>query len=183
MRVPVRLRRWIPIAAVVLALLAAAGWPVYVRPEREWVSAADPADAVLALGGISTDTAYVAKDLVRKGLARKAVISNPYGPYVYGIADMCREPGTELSCFVPKPVTTRGEAREIARLARENGWDDVIVITPTYHVSRARFIIERCYRGRLRMVDPHIAIPLYAWPREYVYQSVGFARAAVQRGC
>jgi uncharacterized SAM-binding protein YcdF (DUF218 family) len=37
----------------------------------------------------------------------------------------------EVTCFVPAPYTTRGEAREVGTLARERGWRSVIVIAPT----------------------------------------------------
>lgn len=49
----------------------------------------------------------------------------------------------EVLSFVPAPSTTRGEARGIARLARERGWQRVIVVTSTYHVPRARLIFGR----------------------------------------
>ena len=60
--------------------------------------------------------------------------------------------GFRVLCFDPKPYSTRGEARGIARLAQHHGWRTVDVVTSRYHVFRARMIIERCYHRRLRMI-------------------------------
>jgi uncharacterized SAM-binding protein YcdF (DUF218 family) len=49
----------------------------------------------------------------------------------------------EVLSFVPRPSTTRGEARAIARLVRERGWTRLLVVTSTYHVTRTRLIFER----------------------------------------
>jgi len=52
----------------------------------------------------------------------------------------------------PDPYTTRGEARAIARLAREHGWQSVVVVTSGYHVPRARLIVQRAFDGEVQMV-------------------------------
>ena len=175
--------RWkaLLVAVVLLAVAAGAGWPVYVHPRTDAVSAADPADAVLALGGLGL-TAVYAERLQQEGVVRDVVVSDPYrsgtAPQVTRLCGLPR-----VTCFVPKPSTTRGEAREFGRLARANGWDDVLVAAPTWHISRARLIVDRCYSGRLRMVDPGIQANRWDWPLLYAYQTAGFAKAAVLRGC
>ena len=68
------------------------------------------------------------------------------------------------------------------RLAERNHWDDVIVVAPRFHISRARMIVKRCYPGRLRMVA-YQPVAWFVWPFQYVYQTFGFAKAAVLRGC
>ena len=52
----------------------------------------------------------------------------------------------------PDPYTTRGEARAVARLAREHGWRSIVVVTSSYHVPRARMLVRRAWDGELRMV-------------------------------
>ncbi|WP_081738006.1 ElyC/SanA/YdcF family protein [Arthrobacter sp. H41] len=50
---------------------------------------------------------------------------------------MCGLPASSRICFTPEPLTTRGEARSGSRLAQDNGWEKVIVVTSRYHSSRA----------------------------------------------
>jgi uncharacterized SAM-binding protein YcdF (DUF218 family) len=49
----------------------------------------------------------------------------------------------EVLSFVPDPSSTRGEARAVARLAREHGWHRLVVVTSGYHVPRTRLIFRR----------------------------------------
>ena len=44
------------------------------------------------------------------------------------------------------------DARAIARLARERGWSSIVVVTSRFHVTRARMLFRRCYRGALSVV-------------------------------
>ena len=77
--------------------------------------------------------------------------------------------GFRVVCFDPHPYSTRGEARGIARLARQHGWRTVDVVTSRYHVFRAGMLIERCYHGRLRMIGasyPWSDVPI-AWLSEW----------------
>ena len=53
----------------------------------------------------------------------------------------------------PRPATTRGEARGVARLARERGWERLVVVTSTYHVTRARLIFERALGREVRFAS------------------------------
>jgi len=68
-------------------------------------------------------------------------------------------------------------------LAGQYGWRTVIVVTFRPQISRARFILEHCFDGDLVMVSSpaHIRVP--RWAFEYVYQTAGYLRAALQPGC
>ncbi len=55
-------------------------------------------------------------------------------------------------CFTPDPNSTRGEAEEVRRLARRNGWRRIDVVTSTYHVFRARILFRRCLGDRVGVV-------------------------------
>lgn len=176
---PVRLA-----AVVCLLVTAAATYKAVVRPTTDTVSPDSPADAVVALAG-PVRSVDAALRLVRQGVARELVLSNGYGPDDPQMKQLCasRPAGFGITCFVPDPSSTRGEARAIGRIARERGWQDVIVVTPTFHVSRARLIVGRCYRGRLRMVDADIRIGARAWAYNLAYQPAAFVKAAVLRSC
>jgi uncharacterized SAM-binding protein YcdF (DUF218 family) len=55
-------------------------------------------------------------------------------------------------CFTPRPNSTRGEAAEVARLARRDHWRSIAVVTSTYHVFRSRLLFRRCFEGKLAVV-------------------------------
>src|SRR6266404_3670271 len=68
---------------------------------------------------------------------------------------LCRhpaQPGFRVLCFEAVPYSTQGEARAIARLVRTRRWRRVVVVTSTFHVTRARMLIKRCYTGPLAMI-------------------------------
>ena len=178
-----RLRiRWV-VVPVCLLLIAAVigGLPVYVRPQ---VDPLRHADAILVLGGDGFSRYPFGIDLGMQGWAPKVVLSNP-GIDKEWLTKACNTPhsGIELDCFVPDPPTTLGEGRELRRLAERYGWRSVIVVTFTPHISRARFILQRCFDGELIMVASPTHISLLDWPVEYVYQTAGYVRAALQPGC
>src|SRR5438105_3258221 len=58
----------------------------------------------------------------------------------------------QVVCFTAVPFSTQGEARTVRRLARERGWRSVVVVTSTFHVTRAHMLFRRCYRGPLAMI-------------------------------
>lgn len=173
--------------AVLTLLLVAAGFAsyrVYLDPRTDVVGAGGPADAVVALAGVPRSIG-TARWLVERGVAPELVVSDAYGSGDAEMNALCasRPVGYRVTCFVPDPDTTRGEARAIRRLASERGWDDVVVVASTSHVSRARLIVGRCFGGRLRMVSsvegPGAAYLGY----QVVYETAAFVKAAVFQGC
>jgi uncharacterized SAM-binding protein YcdF (DUF218 family) len=145
------------------------------------------ADAVIVLGPQDPQGGFaLAQRLVSQGLVPNlllSVSSGEGGPIGATCAGGPPRPTATVSCFVPNPFTTRGEARELARMVALHGWRTVIVITAPYHIERARKIFERCYTGRLEMVAPQIEISPLTWAYEYLYQTVGFAKASLENGC
>jgi len=125
--------------------------------------------------------------LAERGLASVVLISDPYPQEAayQQVHDLCAGRPTEYQviCFDPDPRTTRGEARELGRLAEENGWDRVAVVAARYHISRSRSIVRRCYPGTLLMLQAPMDIPLVNWTYQYVRQTLGYLKVAVQSGC
>lgn len=164
------------------------GAPFYVDPLGSAASAEETgvtADAVIALGGLEA-TAVTAARLAGSGVAPVLVIADPYQDDRPAVDQLCRSRprGVEVLCFDPQPRTTRGEAREIRRLANERGWDRVVVVAPTYHITRARWIVERCFAGGVVMSDTGESFDPATWSYHYAYQSAAFVKATVfQRGC
>jgi hypothetical protein len=181
-----RRRRRFRIASVslCLALIAAvvAGVPVYVRPQ---IDSLRHADAILILGGPDYERYRYGLDLGTQGWAPNVVVSNPHGADDQWLTRFCATPQTRfgLHCFTPDPPTTKGEGRELRRLASQHGWRTVIVVTLRPHISRARFILEQCFDGDLVMVAIPVRLSVPIWAFQYVYQTAGYARALVQPGC
>ena len=171
----------VPVCLLLIAAVAG-GLPVYVRPQ---IDPLRHADAILILGGSGYSRYPFGLDLARQGWAPKTVVSNPSGRDDAWLTNYCDtpHPGLDLHCFVPDPPTTKGEGRELHRLAAQGGWRTVIVVTSRPHISRARFILEQCFDGDLVMVASPGQISLPRWAFEYVYQTVGYVRAVLQPGC
>jgi uncharacterized SAM-binding protein YcdF (DUF218 family) len=170
------------IAMLSVWLVAAGRWighPRLDQPTR--------ADAVIVLGPQDPDGGFaLAERLVSQGVAANlllSVSSDQRGPIGHMCSGESPTPAVRLICFVPDPPTTRGEARELARQVNLHGWRTVIVITPGYHVERARMIFGRCFAGALEMVAPPISISSLSWAYQYVYQTVGFVKASAEQGC
>lgn len=91
--------------------------------------------------------------LIRAGTATTLVIANGDGPRWPQANRLCSGgPGFEVICFRPHPDNTRGEARGLAALAESRGWHSLAVVTSTYHVTRARLLVKRCYVGEASFV-------------------------------
>lgn len=107
-----------------------------------------PADAVVVLGPVGTDGSLdrgLALAAARPGTPLAlSIVPNQRGYLGHLCAGDLPEPDPQLICFVPDPLTTQGEARAIRDLARDRHWRHVTVVTPAYHVTRARILVQRC---------------------------------------
>jgi uncharacterized SAM-binding protein YcdF (DUF218 family) len=177
-----RRRRWTIVVIAVLGAVVIAGLPVYVNPQTDTVRRAD---AILILGGYEYDRYVTGFGLGDEGWAPNVVVSNPNGAKDAWLTEYCRAPHREfkLYCFLPEPGTTAGEAREFRRLADENGWRTVIVVTFRPHVSRARFIVQQCFDGAVIMVASPPAVTALRWVYEYARQTAGYVKAVLQPAC
>ena len=80
------------------------------------------------------------------------------------------------------PFVTGGELQALARVASNRGWDNVVVLAPSYMSVRLDRVFERCSNARVVQVDVDepwwrdaIALPL-----EWVNLAVA---ETVRRGC
>jgi uncharacterized SAM-binding protein YcdF (DUF218 family) len=177
-----RLRLRITSVLVSAAVIVIVGLPVYAVPQ---IDPLRRADAIFVLGGNGYERYPYALELALQGLAPRVVVSNPAGDVDTWLTDLCRNQRYTftVSCFEPDPATTKGEARELRRLAAEQGWRTVIVVTFRPHISRARYILQQCFDGALIMTESPADLSLEYWMWTYVYQSLGYVRAALQPGC
>ncbi len=173
-------RRWGRVAGVLgvgIAVVVAGLWPVYVRPRTD---APARADAIVVLGGAHDGREELGLRLARDGYAPVVVFSDPY-EHSPRMNRICHGGYSfRVECFDPEPRTTRGEGLELAARARAGGWQRVIVVTWTPHISRARYVLGKCWDGEILLVDAHPPISLGRWVYNFAYQSVGYAKAAVE---
>jgi uncharacterized SAM-binding protein YcdF (DUF218 family) len=173
---------------LVLALLVAA-WLVLCAFLFVWPHTDAPpahADAVVVLAGGLNRRLDPALKLVRGGLAPVLAISSPNRGKWPKARSLCagrtKVAHVSVLCFQPSPYSTQGEARAVARLARAHGWSRVVVVTSTFHVTRARMLFRRCYPGKLWMVGT--SWPWWKLPEEWASETGKLAvQLTVQRGC
>lgn len=144
------------------------------------------ADAVVVLSGGRDSRLDPALALVRRGVAPLLVISSPRQDPRWRTAQrLCSaRPAVRFRvlCFEAVPFSTQGEARAIARLAGTYHWQHVVVVTSTYHVTRARMVIRRCYHGGLSLVGT--TSPWLRLPEEWASETGKlFVQLTVRRGC
>lgn len=170
---------------VLVGLVAVFAQRVVLNPELDPAEPAPgrPADAVVVLGGYGDDTVALGQQVLADGLARQLVISNPYGRDDNLTTRVCADPGPRVSCFVPRPGRTIGEAQEIARRASAEGWTSVTLVTGLVHASRARYIVGQCYTGPLAVIAPTTPPSTLEVVAQVPYQAAGFVRAFLEGGC
>jgi uncharacterized SAM-binding protein YcdF (DUF218 family) len=178
-----RLRRrrvWMPLA-VIGTLLVGATARLFV-----WPSTDDPrrADAVVVLDGGSGERLDEARALMQRDVAPTLAISAGRELDPDEADGLCSGPQQfEVVCFTPTPDSTRGEARALATLARQHGWNDVVLVTSTYHVTRARMLVERCFDGRVDVVAASPpARPLH-WIAAVGHEWAAMLDATIRRTC
>jgi uncharacterized SAM-binding protein YcdF (DUF218 family) len=175
------------LALVVLGLVAAwlvASLVLFVWPPAESTAPAH-ADAVVVLSG-ERARLKPALALVRRGVAPVLAISSvqetPTWTEARRLCAARRYAGARVVCFLAVPYSTRGEARAVERLARERGWNSVVVVTSTFHVTRAHMLFRRCFRGPLSFVGS--PSPWWRLPADWASETGKLAvQLTVERGC
>jgi uncharacterized SAM-binding protein YcdF (DUF218 family) len=176
---PARTRRNLLIGSVVAAAIAVAAL-VAVNVKlflRSSTSTLHHADAIVVFAGGNGDRLNKGLALAREGYAPNLVAST-------GPDRLCNaRESFSVICFSPDPNNTRGEAEAIGRLAREHRWKRLILVTSTYHVTRARLLLDRCYAGSIEvaLVRPHQGI--IGLLRAITHEWGGLAEATLKRHC
>lgn len=142
------------------------------------------ADAVVVLGGNSSERLPLAEELVSAGHAPVLAISRTDTPGNVDADRLCRRP-THVSrvCFEPDPLTTRGEARAFARLAADQNWETVLVVTSDYHALRAFTNLRQCSNTRMVMVPSTPDHGLVGWLPRFVEETAALAATHLRPVC
>lgn len=166
-------------------------WLVAVAVLFVWPSAneAPPAhaDAVVVLAGGRDTRLDPALRLMRRGIAPVLAISSVQRDPKWITAEkLCRGAYGKLRfkviCFQAVPYSTRGEAETVARLAKHDAWHRIVVVTSTYHVTRARMLFRRCFHGQLWTLGT--SSPWYWLPDEWASETGKLlVQTVYERGC
>ncbi len=172
------MRRSLVVAALVLVVVATVAGVLRLWPRDDVVTA--PA-AVVVLGGAGAERTELGRDLATE---HAAVLVLSSSAQVFGTR-LGLDCDVEVVCIDPVPVTTRGEARAVAALAADRGWEHVTVATSRHHTSRARLLFQQCLGERVSVVGATRADGSW-WPgvRRVAREFVGaIAGVTVQRAC
>jgi uncharacterized SAM-binding protein YcdF (DUF218 family) len=180
------LRRLLAVVVLLVALWLVAVAFLFVWPRANETPPAH-ADAVVVLSGGGNRRLDPALKLVQRGIAPVLAISSAFrDPRWTKAHRLCRGqdgPTTfRILCFEANPYSTRGEAETFSRIAREHGWSRIVVVTSTYHVTRAHMLFGRCFHGRLWTVGT--SSPWWVLPEEWVSETLKLSVQVVyERGC
>jgi uncharacterized SAM-binding protein YcdF (DUF218 family) len=146
-----------------------------------WPAAGMPASvsAIVMLAGPG-DRLPVSLQLAREHRAPVLVVSR--GNQGYGGPCPSAVPGVKLICFDPVPGDTRGEAEFIGRLAKQDHWRSVVLVTSRPQDTRARILVGRCFGGSVYVATA--PLPVTSWPYEIAYGWGALLKAlALHPGC
>lgn len=178
------LRLLAALGATVLSVLMV--WLLVAVNLFYYPQAAQPAkaDAVVVLAGAASERLPVGQRLVREGHAPVLVLSTTGTPGNANMDFVCRYfTNPAIECFTPSPLSTRAEARSIARLAADNGWDNIIVVTSKYHLVRAQANIEQCSDAHITMVASEPDLGPAQWMGRFTEETGGLLAAFLRPAC
>lgn len=151
-------RRWIILgSAVVVAgvLFLIATWRLFISPSADDLTDVR-ADAVVVFDGGGPRVAEALRLVIDEAVSDTLIVSRNTEPGLPFQAhfELCdNDNPISVQCFQPEPRTTRGEAQYIAALARDEGWDTIVLVASTDQMVRARMMIERCWGGEVLVTD------------------------------
>jgi uncharacterized SAM-binding protein YcdF (DUF218 family) len=150
----------------------------FIRPDTDTPR---PSDAIVILGpGLHGERLAGGVRLMRQGFGRVLVISKARDRNWTAADRLCADQTRfRVVCFFAQPYTTRGEAETIARLADRHGWRSLIIVTSTYHVTRARLLNSRCHGGPLEVVGESPSASVGEWVTRIAHEWGGLVDARI----
>lgn len=172
------------VVATVAVGTGVATWRLFVAPGAPH-SLDEPVDAVVVFAGGRGERLARALQLVENGGAELLVIMNGRDPRWSAARALCdaQEP-VRVLCPDPDPDTTKGEARALGGLVREQQLRRVAVVTSTYHVPRARLWTKRCVDADVTIVDAGVGDSAWRHVRRVLHEWGGVGAAVLfDRSC
>jgi uncharacterized SAM-binding protein YcdF (DUF218 family) len=117
---------------------------------------------------------------MRQGFGHVLVVSKARDPNWTAADRLCSgDTRFQVVCFRSKLFTTRGEAEAVAALASRHSWHSLLLVTSTYHVTRARLLYRRCLAARVDVVGANPEASLRDWAGRIIHEWGGLADALV----
>ena len=168
--------RWRVAAALTVALFSILTAVLFVFPAK---GSATHADAVVVLDDEVGVRRAKAIRAVIAGVAPNLVISHHAERPQDCPANI---PSVTVVCFSPAEDSTKGEASGFARIAKEHGWTSLIFVTDPPHVARSKWLISRCFPGKIGAITTKVSNMV--WPIRVVYEWAALSKAVLtQRSC
>ncbi|WP_375477362.1 YdcF family protein [uncultured Jatrophihabitans sp.] len=167
------------VGALVVAWLVA-GYLLIVDPSTDKPR---HVDAIVVLGSPDYGGALqMGITLSKQKYASNLLVSAPGSAYD---RNLCRAGlrDVHVTCFMPSPATTQGEAQAVSRMAVRMRWSSIIVVTPIYHVSRSRWLFDRCFKGQVYVMGTRRFLDWGVWRQQFLYESGAWFKAIVKRSC
>ena len=141
-------------------------------------------DAIVVLGPPGQQRLDKAVQLLHDGVSTNLVISiNSYKQRPAQRLCNTPPPTVTVSCFTPNPATTLGEGQQLQKLIEQHHWRSIAIVTSPYHVTRARWILQRCDKAQLNLVSSNEDVAVTQWAYQYLYQTAGFVKAFFNADC
>jgi uncharacterized SAM-binding protein YcdF (DUF218 family) len=142
--------------AVFCAVLYVARHPILRFAGESWVvdEPAAHADAIVVLGddNFYADRATHAAELYRQGVAPEVVASGRRLRPNAGVSELVEHdliergvPKEKIMKFAHDADSTRGEAEALAKLAQDQRWKSVVIVTSNFHTRRVRYVFTRVF--------------------------------------
>ncbi|MFF1831761.1 YdcF family protein [Paenarthrobacter sp. NPDC058040] len=142
-------------------------------------------DAIVVLGGLSRERLPVAEDL-QQSLDIPVLVVSTTGLSGNAEGDaLCQENADDpgLLCFRPDPLNTRGETDAVAKLAADNGWKSITVVTSDYHLMRAGTLMRQCTSIDVQMVGSEPELSAGAWLDRFAVETGGLIDVWMRPEC
>ncbi len=135
------------VAVLVLGVVGLLAW-LFIWPPTGQPHEQGP---VVVLGGGAGERLRTAIDIVGEPqVGRELVLSEGAYSEWEVLGRSCREEA--VRCFDPRPANTYGEAVTVDRIAAEQGWDRLTVVTSDYHATRSRLYFRSCVDADVTLV-------------------------------
>lgn len=189
-----RRRRTALVATTLFVLVAAvAGLSAGSAVLHPQVDSPDRVDAIVVVAGANDDRYAYARHLAEEGVADRILVSRPpssTGVYAGVLDAYCASTpvrardgrSIEIECFAPDVDTTEGETTAATLIARERGYESLLVVTYWGHVSRVRLYFEQCFDGAVYVTDTPKRASV---SRRYAltHETGGYVKAVLKPAC
>lgn len=150
-------------------------------------------DAIVVVAGANDDRYVYARHLAENGVTDHVLVSQPpsaSGRYAAAISSYCASTPVlarggrqiDVECFSPDVDTTEGETTAATRVARQRGYESLLVVTYWGHVSRVRIYFEQCFDGPVYVTDTPRPTQI---SRKYalLHETGGYFKAFLKPAC